>query len=167
MQNHPRPVSLAAYDRGGTAKRCLTILQRELSEVHLSQWSQADFSKAQTVDLTRYGCKWVQFVALTAISLECIWSLDHKWSNSTHQVGFRGCEISVRIVHFCCFSRGLRGRGDTSTSRRAINCTGEKKGLTDEQMGSVYYSLCPSTFAWWSEVRNGRRGGGKWSVSMH
>lgn len=141
MQDHPRPVSLAAYDTGGIAKRRLTILQRELSEVHLSQRSQADSSEAQTVSLARYRCKWVQFVALTAISLECIWSLHHEWSSSTHQVSFRGCEIRGRIVHHCSFSWGRRGREDTSASRRAINCKGKKRSDTWTDGFSILLSL--------------------------
>lgn len=76
----------------------------------------------QTVGLPRYGCKWVQFVALTAIRLECIWSLHHKWSSSTHQITLASCETGVRIVHFCSFSRGLCRREGTSTNRCAINC---------------------------------------------
>lgn len=78
--------------------------------------------QAQAVSLPRYGCKWVQFVALTAISVECNRSLHHKWSSLTHQMSFTGCETGVRIVHFCSFSQSLRGREGTSTNRRAINC---------------------------------------------
>lgn len=83
---------------------------------------QARLRQAQTEGLPQNGCKWVQFVALTAISLECIWSLHHKCSSSTHQISFTGCETHVRIVHLCSFSQCLRGREGTSTNRRAINC---------------------------------------------
>lgn len=131
MQDHPLPVSLAPFDRGGTTKRCLTILQRELPEAHLSLWSQEDSSEAQTVGLAMYECKWVQFVALTAISLERVWSLHHKWSNSTHQISLTGCETNVRIVHFCGFFQGLCGRPGTSTNRRAINCERRSDRWTD------------------------------------